>query len=202
VLARSMDGSARRAFEYGSGTIHLGVVALTRACGMRTSELATATFSGRSAWHRAAGEIDHQGFSNGGAGLYLTPRDMQEIGPPRAARRCPPAAPDRVRLYVASMTSARSPPAGHGDAALRIRVVGGADRGVRLHARQWLGRPVHPGRSAKRLVVTTAALTTGCRARPQWPSGSGIFDILMLRIVPAFWSMGRPDSARMGDVLA
>ena len=187
VLARPMTAAPGARFEYGSGTIHLASVALTRACGMRTDELADSELFGPLGLAPRRWEPDHQGYSNGGAGLNLTPRDMQALGHLALhggshQQRQVVAAP-----YVAAMTSAQIA-TGSGMATpfygLGWWVGQTGDGAAFALANGWGGQfiLVVP---RKRLVVTTAALTTalsGTAAMAQWQR---IFDILMLRVVPA-----------------
>jgi CubicO group peptidase (beta-lactamase class C family) len=188
VLARPMTAAPGARFEYGSGTIHLASVALTRACGLRTDELADGDLFGPLGLAPRRWEVDHQGYSNGGAGLYLTPRDMQALGHlvlnggSHQQRRVVSAS------WVAAMTSAQIA-TGSGMAApyygLGWWVGQAADGAAFALANGWGGQfiLVVPG---KRLVVTTAALTAGLSGTATMAQWQRIFDILMLRIVPAF----------------
>ncbi|MCU0251718.1 MAG: beta-lactamase family protein [Vicinamibacterales bacterium] len=188
VLARPMTAAPGARFEYGSGTIHLASVALTRACGMRTSELADSDLFGPLGLAPRRWEVDHQGYSNGGAGLYLTPRDMQALGHlvlnggAHRQRQVVSAS------YVAAMTSAQ--------------IATGSGMATPLYGFGWWAGQTGGGSAytlangwggqfilvvpAKRLVVTTAALTTGLSGTAAMAQWQRIFDLLMLRIVPAF----------------
>lgn len=80
VMARSMTAEPGARFEYGSGTIHLASVALTRACGIGTAAFVESHVFAPLAVPARPWETDNQGYNNGGAGLELTASDMQAIG--------------------------------------------------------------------------------------------------------------------------
>ena len=80
VMDRAMTAQPGQRFEYGSGTIHLASVALARACGGTTSSFAHERIFAPLGIGARTWETDRQGYSNGGAGLSLTPNDMQAIG--------------------------------------------------------------------------------------------------------------------------
>jgi len=120
VLARNMTAAPGARFEYGSGTIHLASVALTRACGMRTSELADSDLFGR----------------------------------------------------------------------------------LVLHARQRLGRPVHPGRSRQAPGRHNGGPHHGAVGHGHNGPVAAHLRHPDAADRPGVLSVGRPDGARMGDVLA
>lgn len=188
VLARPMTAAPGARFEYGSGTIHLASVALTRACGMRTDELADSDLFGPLGLAPRRWEVDHQGYSNGGAGLYLTARDMQALGHLVLNGGAHQGRQVVSGPYVAAMTS-RQIATGSGMATPHYGFgwwVGQTGDGATFAlANGWGGQfiLVVP---AKRLVVTTAALTTGLSGTATMAQWQRIFDILTQRIVPAF----------------
>jgi CubicO group peptidase (beta-lactamase class C family) len=175
-------------FEYGSGTIHLASVALTRACGMRADELADSDLFGPLGLAPRRWEADRQGYSNGGAGLYLTPRDMQALGHLVLNGGSHQQRQILSSSYAAAMTSAQIT-AGSGMATpfygFGWWVGQTADGAAFALANGWGGQfiLVVP---AKRLVVTTAALTTGLSKADTLAQWQRLFDILMRRVVPAF----------------
>jgi CubicO group peptidase (beta-lactamase class C family) len=188
VLARPMTAAPGARFEYGSGTIHLASVALTRACGLRTDELANTDLFGPLGLAPRRWEADHQGYSNGGAGLYLTPRDMQALGHLVLNGGLHQGRLVVSASYVAAMTNAQIPTASgmatpsYGFAWWVGQTGDGAAFAL---ANGWGGQfiLVVP---AKRLVVTSAALTAGLSGTVAMAQWQRVFDILMQRIVPAF----------------
>ncbi len=80
VMARPLTAQPGARFEYGSGTIHLASVALTRACGAGTAAFAQQRLFAPLGVSAPSWEADNQGYNNGGAGLSLTPNDMLAIG--------------------------------------------------------------------------------------------------------------------------
>ena len=188
VLARPMTAAPGARFEYGSGTIHLASVALTRACGMRADEIADSDLFGPLGLAARRWEADHQGYSNGGAGLYLTPRDMQALGHLVLNGGSHQQRQVVSGSYVAAMASAQIA-TGSGMATpfygFGWWVGQTADGAAFALANGWGGQFILVVPS-KRLVVTTAALTSGLSGTATMAQWQRIFEILMLRIVPAF----------------
>jgi len=188
VLARNMTAAPGARFEYGSGTIHLASVALTRACGMRADEIADSDLFGPLGLAARRWEADRQGYSNGGAGLYLTPRDMQALGHLVLNGGSHQQRQVVSGSYVAAMASAQIA-TGSGMATpfygFGWWVGQTADGAAFALANGWGGQFILVVPS-KRLVVTTAALTSGLSGTATMAQWQRIFEILMLRIVPAF----------------
>ena len=187
VMARSMTASPGERFEYGSGTIHLASVALTRACGVSTSAFADAHLFAPLAIPTPPWETDNQGYSNGGAGLELTAPDMQAIGNMvldngrYLGRQVIPAAWVQAMTGQQVLTGSGATP-WYGYGWWVGRTLAGDPYAL---ANGWGGQfiAVVP---AKGLVVTTAALTSsvsGSSALAQWDR---IFQIVYRRIIPAF----------------
>ena len=187
VLARALTATPGQRFEYGSGTIHLASVALTRACGASTATLADATLFAPLGIPHRAWETDHQGYNNGGAGLELSPRDMQAIGDLVLNNGQYQGRQVVSASWVRAMTSSQvSTGAGMPTPAYGYAWWTGQTSGVPFAlAHGWGGQfiMVVP---AKRLVVTAAATTSalgGPDAMAQWQR---IFDIITQRIVAAY----------------
>jgi len=187
VLARTLTATPGQRFEYGSGTIHLASVALTRACGASTATMAEANLFAPLGIPHRPWETDHQGYNNGGAGLELSPRDMQAIGDlvlnngQYQGRQVVSASWVRAMTSTQVATGAGMPTPAYGY-AWWIGQTSGAQFAL---AHGWGGQfiMVVPG---KRLVVTAAATTdslAGTAAMAQWQR---IFDIITQRIVAAY----------------
>ncbi len=187
VMARAMTAQPGQRFEYGSGTIHLASVALARACGTSTSAFAHDQVFGPLGIGARSWEADNQGYTNGGAGLWLTPTDMQAIGAMvldggrYRGQQIVPAA------WVQAMTRAQIPtPAGSALPTYGYGWwVGQTGAGDALHlANGWGGQFIFVV-PARGLVVTTAASTatvSGQAAMDQWQR---IYDIVASGIIPA-----------------
>jgi len=188
VLARPLTATPGTRFEYGSGTIHLASVALSRACSVRADELADSHLFAPIGLAPRLWETDHQGHSNGGAGLYLAPRDMQALGQLVLNRGLHQQRQVVSTAYIAAMTSAQIA-TGSGMATASYGYawwVGQTDDGVAFAlANGWGGQfiLVVP---AKRLVVTTAALTAGLGGTATIAQWQRIFGILMQYVVRVF----------------
>jgi len=172
VLARPLTAPPGQRFEYGSATIHLASVALTRACGTGTAAYAAETVFSPIGIPPRSWETDRQGYSNGGAGLYLSPRDMQALGQlvlntgQAQGRRVISAAWIQAMTRTQVPTGSGMPTPGYGYAWWT-----GQASGVGfVLANGWGGQfiMVVP---AKGVVITTAAATgglTGSAAMAQW----------------------------------
>ena len=187
VMARPMTASPGARFEYGSGTIHLASVALTRSCGISTSTFAETRLFVPLGIPSRPWETDRQGFHNGGAGLSLTAADMQAIGTMvldsgrfRGGQVLPSA-------WIHAMTSQQ------------ITTGGGATSGYGYA--WWVGRTLAGDAFAlangwggqfiavvptKGLVVTTASRTAGLSGAAAMAQWERIFEIVYARIIPAF----------------
>ena len=187
VMARSMTASPGERFEYGSGTIHLASVALSRACGVGTSAFAQTHLFAPLAIPAPEWETDQQGYNNGGAGLEITAPDMQAIGNlvlnsgRYLSRQVVSSA------WVQSMTSQQIATGGgatpwYGYGWWVGRTQAGDPFAL---ANGWGGQfiAVVP---AKRLVVTTAALTVGVSGVTTLAQWNRIFEIVYSRIIPLF----------------
>ena len=187
VLARPLTAMPGQRFEYGSGTIHLASVGLTRACGTSTATLAeAAVFAPLGIPHRSW-ETDHQGYNNGGGGLELSPRDMQAIGDLVLNNGQYQGGQVVSASWVRAMTSSQvSTGAGMPTPAYGYAWWTGQASGAQFAlAHGWGGQfiMVVP---AKRLVVTAAATASALGnpdAMAQWQR---IFDIITQRIVAAY----------------
>lgn len=187
VMARPMTAGPGARFEYGSGTIHLASVALTRACGTSTSALAETRLFAPLGIPSRPWELDHQGYNNGGAGLSLTAADMQAIGATVVAngrfggRQVVPAA------WVQAMTSQQIPTGGGATPWYGYGWWVGRTRAGDAFAlaNGWGGQfiAVVP---ARQLVVTTAARTTGLTGVAAMAQWDRVFDIVYSRVIPAF----------------
>lgn len=187
VMSRPMTASPGARFEYGSGTIHLASVALTRACGTSTSTFAETWLFAPLGIPARPWETDRQGHSNGGAGLSLTAPDMQAIGTMvldygrHGGRQVVPAA------WVQAMTSQQIATGGgatpwYGYGWWVGRTQAGDPFAL---ANGWGGQfiAVVPARG---LVVTTASRTTGLSGVAAMAQWDRIFQIVYSRIIPAF----------------
>ncbi len=187
VMARPLTAAPGQRFEYGSGTIHLASVALTRACGTSTAAFAEAALFAPLGIPPRTWEVDHQGYNNGGAGLELSPRHMQAIGNMVLntgrvrGRQVLPSAwiQAMTRAQIATGAGMPTPEYGYG---WWVGQMSGADFAL---ANGWGGQfiMVVPSR---RLVVTTAAATTGLSSTVAMAQWQRIFDLIVQRIVPAF----------------
>jgi CubicO group peptidase (beta-lactamase class C family) len=188
VMARAMTAQPGQRFEYGSGTIHLASVALARACRSTTSSFAHARIFAPLGIGARTWEADRQGYSNGGAGLSLTPNDMQAIG--------------TVVLDAGRYRGLQVVSAGWVEAMTRSQIatpsgsalpfygygwwVGRTQAGDALYlANGWGGQFIFVV-PAKGLVVTTAASTatvSGEAAMAQWQR---IFQVVYSQVLPSF----------------
>jgi CubicO group peptidase (beta-lactamase class C family) len=187
VMARPLTARPGERFEYGSGTIHLASVALSRACGATASTIADSRLFDPLAIVSRSWETDRQGYSNGGAGLSLTATDMQAIG-----ALVLDAGRYRGRQVVSSswvqaMTSAQIATGsgatqwyGYGWWVGRTR----AGDPLAL-ANGWGGQfiAVVPARG---LVVTTACRTAGLSSSAAMAQWDRVFEIVTSRIIPQF----------------
>jgi CubicO group peptidase (beta-lactamase class C family) len=186
VLDRPLSASPGERFEYGSATFHLASVALTRACGDSAAEYASsAIFSPVGIPPRTWG-TDRQGFSNGGAGLELSPRDMGAIGTlvldsGRAYGRQVIASgwiQDMTRAQVA--TGPGMPAPGYGYGWWR-----GQAAGLDIaFAMGWGGQFIFviPSKGA---VVTATSATTGVSGPAALEQWQRVFTLLTTRVIPA-----------------
>lgn len=187
VMARPLTAAPGERFEYGSGTIHLASVALTRACGTSTAAFVRSSLFGPLGIPARSWETDHQGYNNGGAGLDLSPRDMLAIGEMvlnggrYQNQQVVSSAWVEAMTHRQIATGAGQPTPEYGYAWWVGQVAGQAF----TLANGWGGQfiMVVP---AKRLVVTSAARTTGLAATATMAQWQRIFDIITQRVVPSF----------------
>jgi len=187
VLARPLTATPGQRFEYGSGTIHLASVALSRACGASTATMAESALFAPLGIPSRPWETDHQGYNNGGAGLELSPRDMQAIGELVLNRGQYQGRSVVSGAWVQAMTStqietgAGMPTPGYGYAWWTGQTSGGQY----ALAHGWGGQfiMVVP---AKRIVVTAAATTSGLGGTDAMAQWQRIFDLITQRIVAAY----------------
>ena len=186
VLDRPLSAAPGERFEYGSATFHLASVALTRACGESAADFtSSAIFSPLGIPPRSWG-TDRQGFSNGGAGLVLSPRDMGAIGSlvldsGRAHGRQVIASgwiQDMTRAQVATAPDMAAPGYGYGwwrGQAAGLDIV---------FATGWGGQfiIVIPSKGA---VVTATSATTGMSGPAALERWQRVFTLLTTRIIPA-----------------
>jgi CubicO group peptidase (beta-lactamase class C family) len=187
VMARPLTATPGQRFEYGSGTIHLASVALTRACGTSTAAFAEASLFGGLKIPARAWETDHQGYNNGGAGLALAPRDMLAIG--------------EMVLNGGRYENQQVVSSAWVDAMTRTQITTGAGQPTPAYGYAWwVGQAAgHAFTLAngwggqfimvvpdRRLVVTTAARTSGLAASATMAQWQRIFDIVTQRVLPAF----------------
>jgi CubicO group peptidase (beta-lactamase class C family) len=188
VMGRALTAQPGARFEYGSGTIHLASVALTRACGTSTSAFAHERLFAPLGMSARSWEVDRQGYSNGGAGLSLTPRDMLAIGTMvlddgrYQGRQIVSAAwvQAMTRTQIATPAGSATPAYGYG------WWVGQTAAGDAFHlANGWGGQfiLVVP---AKGLVVTTANNTVGLPGQAALDQWRRVFQIIYSQIVPLF----------------
>ena len=187
VMGRPVTAAAGTRFEYGSGTIHLASVALTRACGVGTSIFAGERLLSPLGITGRTWEADRQGYSNGGAGLSLTAADMQAIGNLVLDSGRSQGRQVVSSSWVRAMTRAQ------------IAAGGGAT--------QWYGYGWWVGRTgagdpfalangwggqfiavvpAKGLVVTTASRTADQPASVSMAQWERVFEIVYSRVIPLF----------------
>jgi len=188
VMARAMTADPGTRFEYGSGTIHLASVALTRACGT-----GTAAFAGQHVFAPLQipdrpWETDRQGYNNGGAGLSLSPRDMQAIGTMVLGGGRQQGRQIVSEEWIAAMTRAQVATTGPNAATGAYGYgwwVGQTASGDSFHmANGWGGQfiVVVP---AKRLTVSTASRTTGLSGTAAMAQWQRIFQIVQAHVIPA-----------------
>ena len=79
VLARPLVKPPGTTFNYNSAAVHL-LSAVLEVDGGGTAAFADAQLLGPLGVHARDGDVDSRGLPNGGAGLYLRPRDMAKIG--------------------------------------------------------------------------------------------------------------------------
>jgi CubicO group peptidase (beta-lactamase class C family) len=186
VMARPLAAAPGQRFEYGSGTIHLASVAFTRACGTSTSGFAAGALFAPLGIPARVWEVDHQGYNNGGAGLQLAPRDMLAIGEMvlnsgrYQGQQVLSSAWIEAMTRTQITTGAGQPTPGYGYAWWTGQAAGQ----VYALANGWGGQfiMVVP---AKRLIVTSAARTSGLSAADAMAQWQRIFDIITVRVVPA-----------------
>jgi CubicO group peptidase (beta-lactamase class C family) len=186
VMARQMTAQPGERFEYGSGTIHLASVALTRACGTSTSAFAHAQLFAPLGIPARSWETDRQGYSNGGAGLLLTPRDMLAIGA---------MVLDGGRYLGRQIVSANWV-----QAMTRMQIATPPGSATRAYGYGWWVGQTQAGDAfclangwggqfifvvpATGLVVTTAASTVGLPGQAAMDQWQRIFEIVYTQITP------------------
>jgi len=188
VMARPLTAQPGARFEYGSGTIHLASVALTRACGTSTSAFAHDRLFAPLGIFARSWEVDNQGYSNGGAGLSLTPRDMLAIGTMvlddgrYQGRQIVSSAwvQAMTRTQIATPAGSATPAYGYGWWVGRTA----AGDAFRL-ANGWGGQFIFVV-PAKGLVVTTANSTASVRGQAALDQWQRVFQIIYSQIVPSF----------------
>jgi len=187
VMARPLTATPGQRFEYGSGTIHLASVALTRACGVSTASFAASALLGPLGIPARVWQTDHQGYNNGGAGLELSPRDMLAVGDMVLNGGRYQGRQVVSNAWIDAMTRAQiSTGAGMATStygyAWWVGQTGGASFAL---ANGWGGQfiMVVP---AKSLVITSAARTSGLAATVAMAQWQRIFDIVTERVLPAF----------------
>jgi CubicO group peptidase (beta-lactamase class C family) len=186
VMDRAMTAQPGQRFEYGSGTIHLASVALMRACGTSASAFAQDHVFAPLGIGARSWEADNQGYTNGGAGLSLTPTDMQAIGAMvldggrYRGRQVVPVAwvQAMTRAQIATPAGSALPAYGYG------WWVGQTRAGDALClANGWGGQFIFVV-PARGIVVTTAASTStvsGQSAMDQWQR---VFQIVYSQVLP------------------
>jgi len=187
VMARPLTAAPGQRFEYGSGTIHLASVALTRACGVSTAAFAASSVLGALGIPARPWQTDHQGYNNGGAGLELSPRDMLAIGEMvlnggrYQSQQVVSSAWIGAMTRTQIATGAGQPTPGYGYAWW----TGQASGQPYTLANGWGGQfiLVVPGR---RLVITSAARTSNLAASAAMAQWQRIFDIVTERVLPVF----------------
>jgi CubicO group peptidase (beta-lactamase class C family) len=188
VMARAMTAQAGQRFEYGSGTIHLASVALERACGTSASAFAQNHVFAPLGIGARSWETDRQGHSNGGAGLSLTPNDMQAIGAmvldggrSRGSQVVSAAwAQQMTRAQISTPAGSALPFYGYG------WWVGQTRAGDALHlANGWGGQFIFVV-PARGLVVTTAASTSSVSGQSAMDQWQRIFQIVYTHVLPMF----------------
>jgi CubicO group peptidase (beta-lactamase class C family) len=187
VMERQMTALPGARFEYGSGTIHLASVAVTRACGVGTSAFAEAHLFAPLGIPSRPWETDRQGFNNGGAGLSLTAPDMRAIGNMVVDSGRFLGRPVLPPAWIQAMTSPQIATGGgatpwYGYAWWVGQTPAGDPFAL---ANGWGGQfiAVVP---AKGLVVTTASRTTGLSGTAAMAQWDRVFQIVYSRIIPAF----------------
>ena len=186
ILDRPLTAAPGERFEYGSATFHLASVALTRACGESAADFASSAIFSPLGIPLRRWETDRQGFSNGGGGAWLSPRDMGAIGTlvledGRAQGRQVIASgwiQEMTRAQVS--TGPGMPASAYGYGWWR-----GQPAGVELvFANGWGGQFIFVIPS-KRAVVTATSLTSGVSGMAALEQWQRIFTLLVTRIIPA-----------------
>jgi CubicO group peptidase (beta-lactamase class C family) len=187
VMGRPVTAAAGTRFEYGSGTIHLASVALTRACGVGTSIFAGERLLSPLGITGRTWEADRQGYSNGGAGLSLTAADMQVIGNLVLDGGRYQGRQVVSSSWVRAMTSAQIATGGGATQWYGYGWwVGWTRAGDPFAlANGWGGQfiAVVP---AKGLVVTTASRTADQPASVSMAQWERVFEIVYSRVIPLF----------------
>jgi CubicO group peptidase (beta-lactamase class C family) len=80
VLDKPMVSAPGNVFNYGNGNAHILSAIITKMTGMSALEYAKAKLFSPLGINDLYWEHDPQGISNGGKGLFLSPRDMAKIG--------------------------------------------------------------------------------------------------------------------------
>lgn len=80
TLAMPMSTLPGSYFWYNSGLSHIVAVLISRASGMSVNDFAQRTLFGPLGIPRGQWNSDPQGYTNGGGGLFLTPREMAVFG--------------------------------------------------------------------------------------------------------------------------
>lgn len=187
ILARPLTAAPGQRFQYGTATIHLASVALTRACGTSTASFTEDAVFGPLGIPPREWETDNQGYNNGGSGLVLSPRDMQAIGAlvlnggRIQGRQVISAGWMQAMTETQVATGPGMSTPGYGFAWWTGQI-SGHDFAL---ANGWGGQfiLVVP---ARRLVVTAAAGARGLPATVVLAQWERIFSLVMDRIVPAF----------------
>ncbi len=188
VMGRPMTAQPGARFEYGSGTIHLVSVALTRACGASTSAFAQQGLLAPLGVFVRLWEVDHQGFNDGGSGLWLAPNDMVAIGTmvldngQYHGRQIVTSAwvQAMTRMQIATPAGSDTPGYGYG---WWVGQTAAGDPFVLANG--WGGQFIFVV-PAKRLVVTTAASTTGLSGRATLDQWRRVFQMIYSQILPSF----------------
>ena len=185
VLNRPLTAVPGQRFEYGSATIHLASVGLTNACGTSTAAYAQSYVLAPLGIPPRDWETDNQGYNNGGAGLSLSPRDMQAIGDMvlnggrMQGRQLLPTSwiGEMTRGQVVTGGGMPAPFYGYG---WWVGQVSGTDFTM---ANGWGGQfiVVVP---ARRLVVTTSADWAALNSSAAMAQWQRIFDIIVWQVVP------------------
>lgn len=192
LLATPLVHTPGSTFTYNSAGLHLLSVIIAEASGMSTASFASTHLFAPLGITTFSWPVDHQGYTNGGSGLRLLPRDMAKVGQlvlgggMYQGRRVVSAewvAESVVQHIAATQGVPHGSGYGYGwwigDGALRTSPF----------AMGWGGQfvVVFPVERTVAVITSTTAGATIMEADAQW---TGVMDLLVTHLVPALSRSG------------